>query len=394
MEIPMMLDPRRDPISLTQDFVDIPSESQDETAIADAVERGFRTIVQTDHPTVTVDRIGNCVVARTHRGLPTRVVLAGHLDTVPIAENVPSLRAPGDQGPDCIHGCGSVDMKSGDAVFYHLFYALADDPGLQQDMTLVYYDCEEIDARFNGLRTLQRDYPELIRGDISILGEPSGGWIEAGCQGTMRIRIEGHGVRAHSARAWMGENSIHALSPVLAKLAAYEIREVEIDGCVYREGLNAVRMAGGIAGNVIPDEAWVEVNFRFAPDRTEYEALGYVCDTLGLSLEGITDTVAGTRQDAVTHGLTWEILDMSGGALPGLSAPAATPLVAAANGKVRAKYGWTDVSRFAAMGMPSVNLGPGDPSLAHKRDEHCPVKHITEVTEIMRIYLTTPSEKE
>lgn len=394
MEIPMMLDPRRDPISLTQDFVDIPSESQHETAIADAVERGLRTIVQAQHPTVTVDRIGNCLVARTHRGLPTRVVLAGHLDTVPAANNVPSWRAPGDQGPDCIHGCGSVDMKSGDAVFYHLFYELADDPALQQDMTLVYYDCEEITACFNGLGKLQRECPELIRGDMSVLGEPSGGWIEAGCQGTMRMRIEGHGVRAHSARAWMGTNAIHALSPVLATLAVYEMQEVEIDGCIYREGLNAVRMAGGVAGNVIPDEAWVEVNFRFAPNRSEEQALAYVCDTLGLSLEGITDTAAGTRQDTITNGLTWEILDMSRAALPGLSSPAAAPLVAAAGGKVRAKYGWTDVSRFAAMGMPSVNLGPGDPSLAHKRDEHCPVEHITEVADIMRTYLTTPPEKE
>lgn len=392
MKIPMILDPRRDPISLAQDFVDIPSVSQEETAIADAVERGLREIAQVDHPTITVERHGNRLVARTHRGLPSRVVLAGHLDTVPIANNVPSYRGPGEQGTDCIHGCGSVDMKSGDAVFYHLFYTLADDPQLQHDMTLVYYDCEEITGSFNGLGALQREYPELLQGDLAILGEPSGGWIEAGCQGTMRMRIESHGLRAHSARAWMGDNAIHALSPVLAKLARHEARDVNIDGCLYREGLNAVRMSGGVAGNVIPDEAWVEINFRFAPDRSEAEALSYVCTTLGLSLEGVTETSEGTRQDTIVNGLTWEILDMSASAMPGLSAPAAIPLVAAAGGKVRAKYGWTDVSRFAAMGMPAVNLGPGDPSLAHKRDEHCPVEHIAGVTEIVRTYLTTPSE--
>ena len=360
------LDLRADPVALTAALVDIPSESRAEGAIADAVEQALRE--QTTG--FEVLRHGNVVLARTDRGAAHRVILAGHLDTVPIAGNVPG-RFEIEGGEDILRGCGSVDMKSGDAVFLHLAATVAD-PAC--DLTLIFYDCEEIAAEFNGLGRIERELPEWLDGDLAILGEPSGGWIEAGCQGTLRARLTVPGTRAHSARSWLGDNAIHRLAPILGRLGEYSARQVDIDGCAYREGLSAVRISGGVAGNVVPDEAEVEVNFRFAPDR---------------SLAAATDHVRELFSDLEFE---FERTDGSPGALPGLSAPAARELVAAVHAHggegVRAKYGWTDVSRFAARGIPAVNFGPGDPNLAHKIDERVPTAQIGTVAEILRGYLT------
>ena len=361
------LDLRADPIDLTAALVDIPSVSHDEAAIADAVEIAIRE--QTSG--FEVLRHGNRVLARTDRGKARRVVLAGHLDTVPIADNVPSRREKAGSDGDVLHGCGTVDMKSGDAVFLHLAATL-DDPNC--DLTLIFYDCEEIAAKYNGLGVIDRELPQWLGGDVAILGEPTAGQIEAGCQGTLRVRLSTPGVRAHSARSWLGDNAIHKLGSVLQTLAAYQARRVDIDGCEYREGLSAVRIEGGVAGNVVPDVASVDVNFRFAPDR---------------SVEQATDHVRQLFADEIASGaVTFEVTDSAAGALPGLGHPAAAALVAAAGGKFRAKYGWTDVSRFSALGIPAVNFGPGDPNLAHKRDERVPTSQITEVTDVLRRYLT------
>ncbi len=352
-----MLDLRSDPADLTAALVDIPSVSREEAQIADEVEAALRT--QTGYEVI---RNGDAVLARTHLGRPSRVVLAGHLDTVPIADNVPATR-----DADHIHGCGSSDMKSGDAVFLHLVATLAEPA---HDITLILYDCEEIEASANGLGRIERELPNWLLGDVAILGEPSGGYIEAGCQGTLRAVISTRGTRAHSARSWLGDNAIHRLGPVLDRLASYQGRVVDIDGCHYREGLSAVRVDGGVAGNVIPDAANVTVNFRFAPDRSPQAALDHVqtvFDGLGVDVEQT---------------------DVATGALPGLQHPAAAALVDAADGLVRAKYGWTDVARFAALGIPAVNLGPGDPNLAHRRDERVAVAQIAAVTGILRRYLS------
>ncbi|MCX6482853.1 MAG: succinyl-diaminopimelate desuccinylase [Mycobacterium sp.] len=351
-----MLDLRADPIDLTTALVDIPSVSRDERRIADEVERALRA--QTDYQVI---RNGDAVLARTHLGRPRRVVLAGHLDTVPIADNVPSHR-----DADYIYGCGSSDMKSGDAVFLHLAATIADPT---HDVTLIFYDCEEIESAANGLDRIERELPDWLQADVAILGEPSGGYIEAGCQGTLRAVISTAGARAHSARSWLGDNAIHRLSAVLERLSGYQGRVVDIDGCTYREGLSAVRIDGGVAGNVIPDAAAVTVNFRFAPDRTPQAALGHVREVFtGLEVE-------------------IEQTDVAAGALPGLHHPAAAALVDAADGLVRAKFGWTDVARFAALGIPAVNFGPGDPNLAHRRDERVAVAQITAVTATLRRYL-------
>lgn len=352
-----MLDLRRDPVALTAALVDIPSESRHETRIADEIEAALRE--QTTG--FEVVRNGDAVLARTNLGRASRVLLAGHTDTVPAADNLPSRLVDG-----VLHGCGTSDMKSGDAVFLHLAATVADPA---HDITLVMYDCEEIEASANGLGRIEREMPEWLDADVAILGEPSGGFIEAGCQGTLRVVLSAAGTRAHSARSWLGDNAIHKLGEVLARLAEYRPRSVDIDGCEYREGLSAVRIDGGIAGNVIPDAATLTVNFRFAPDRTVEQAYTHVREVF----------------DGLDVGM--ELTDSAAGALPGLARPAAAALVEAAGGQVRAKYGWTDVARFAALGIPAVNYGPGDPNLAHRADERVDAEQITATTDTLRRYL-------
>jgi succinyl-diaminopimelate desuccinylase len=351
------LDLHADPIALTAALVDIPSESRHEQRIADEIEAALRE----QAPHFEVIRNGDAVLARTNLGRPSRVLLAGHTDTVPAADNVPSRLEGG-----VLHGCGTSDMKSGDAVFLHLAATIAEPA---HDITLVMYDCEEIESSANGLGRIERELPDWLQADVAVLGEPSGGFIEAGCQGTIRVVVRAAGTRAHSARSWLGDNAIHKLGEVLTRLSAYEARQVDIDGCVYREGLSAVRIDGGIAGNVIPDAASVTVNFRFAPDRS------------------VDDAVTHVREVLVGLDVDIELTDAAAGALPGLTKPAAAALVAAAGGQVRAKYGWTDVARFAALGIPAVNYGPGDPNLAHRVDEHVETAQITATTETLRKYL-------
>ncbi|OEJ25169.1 succinyl-diaminopimelate desuccinylase [Streptomyces agglomeratus] len=353
------LDLSLDAPALTARLVDFPSVSGGEKALADAVEEALRAL-----PHLTVDRYGNNVVARTHLGRAERVVLAGHIDTVPIAGNVPSRL---DEN-GVLWGCGTSDMKSGVAVQLRIAATV---PEPNRDLTFVFYDNEEVAAHLNGLGHVADARPDWLTGDFAVLLEPSDGQVEGGCQGTLRVLLRTAGERAHSARSWMGSNAIHTAAPILAKLAAYEPRRPVIDGLEYREGLNAVAIEGGVAGNVIPDACTVTVNFRYAPDRSEEEALAHVrevfadCDIA----EFVVD-------------------DHSGAALPGLSHPAAAAFMAAVGGTAQPKFGWTDVSRFSAVGVPAVNYGPGNPLLAHKRDEHVAVERITHCEERLRAWLT------
>jgi succinyl-diaminopimelate desuccinylase len=354
------LDLHSDPVDLTAALVDIPSVSGTEAPIADAVQ----TALTGQAPHLEVVRNGDAVLARTNLGRPQRIVLAGHLDTVPVNDNLP-VRRSGSGADEVLHGLGTVDMKSGDAVFLHLAAALTEP---RHDLTFVFYDCEEVEADRNGLGRIERELPEWLRGDLAVVGEPSNAAIEAGCQGTMRVELRCTGTRAHTARGWMGVNAVHALAEPLRRLAEYEARVVEIDGLTYREGLQAVRVAGGVAGNVVPDEAVLAVNHRFAPDRTPEQALDHLREVF----DGFDLTVA----------------DSSPAALPGLSAPAAAELVQAAGGHAAAKLGWTDVARFAALGMPAVNFGPGDPTLAHTQQESVAAAEIRSVTTVLRRFLS------
>jgi succinyl-diaminopimelate desuccinylase len=362
------LDLSADILTLTRALVDAPSVSGTEEALADAVEEALRGLGGLE-----VERIGNAVLARTNLDRPTRVVLAGHLDTVPIADNVPSELRVVD-GVRRLYGCGTTDMKAGDAVMLRLAGRFGV-PGAEPacDLTFVFYDNEEVDSALNGLGRVARERRGWLYGDLAVLLEPTDGEIEAGCQGTLRAVIDVTGRRAHSARSWLGVNAIHGAAPILATLAGYRARTVEIDGCSYREGLNAVGIHGGVAGNVIPDACRVEINFRYAPDRDEDAAEAHVREVFA---------------DALAGGATLTVVDNAGGALPGLAEPAAAAFIEAVGRPARAKLGWTDVARFAAFGIPAVNYGPGDPQLAHTREEHLVVDRLQPAEDALIAYLS------
>jgi succinyl-diaminopimelate desuccinylase len=349
------LDLSADPVSLTAALVDVRSVSGEEETLARAIDRAVRAV-----PHLSVHTDGDAVIARTTLGRPQRVIVAGHIDTVPVAGNLPSRR----EG-DLLYGCGSCDMKAGVAVALRLAARLA---APSRDVTWVFYDGEEVEAERNGLLRLSRNCPELLAADLAVLMEPTGGVIEGGCQGTMRAEVATHGRRAHSARSWMGQNAIHAAAGVLELLRSYEPRKPAVDGLTYHEGLNAVGIKGGVAGNVIPDECVVTVNYRFAPDRGAGQAESYLRE--------------------VFAGYDVEISDAAQGARPGLDHPAAASLLAAVGGEPRAKLGWTDVARFAALGMPAVNYGPGDPQLAHAPDERVDVTQIAQCEAKLLAWLT------
>lgn len=348
------LDLTVEPVTLACALIDVPSESRHEAALADQVEAALLAI-----PWLAVVRHGNTVVARTELGRAERVLIGGHLDTVPEHGNLPHRLVDG-----LLFGLGACDMKGGVAVSLHLAATIADPV---RDVTYVYYECEEIDASLNGLKMLADEHPELLTADLAILMEPSNAGIEAGCQGTLRVEVRAEGKRSHSARPWMGVNAIHGAGEILDRLTDYQARTPVIDGLTYREGLNAVRIEGGIAGNVIPDACTVTVNYRFAPDRS------------------LDDAVAHVRE--IFTGFEVTVTDAAPGALPGLDRPAAAEFVRAVGAEPQPKFGWTDVARFSALGIPALNFGPGDPSIAHTRDEHVDVEQIEQCAVRLRSWL-------
>jgi succinyl-diaminopimelate desuccinylase len=333
-----------DLLSATAELVGIPSLSHSEHALADVVEERLRACTWLE-----VTRLGDNVVARTLDGGAQRLVLAGHLDTVPPNHN----EEPTVDG-DTLWGIGAADMKGGLAVMLDLAVATR---APSMELTWCFYACEEVGRADSGLLALWRERPDLLAGDAAILGEPTAALVEAGCQGTMQVRISLRGVRAHTARPFTGRNAIHRLGPLLAAVACWKSREVVIDGCTYAEQLQAVAVDGGVAGNVVPDAAGVTLNFRYAPDRVLAEAEAYVRALLG-----------GCFSEEQGDG--WLLIDGADGAPPALDHPLLAGLVRATGHPPRAKVGWTDVASFWAHGVPAANFGPGDPLLAHHPDEH------------------------
>ncbi|MGP5709851.1 succinyl-diaminopimelate desuccinylase [Brachybacterium alimentarium] len=361
-----VLDPHADIVDLTAALVDIESVSGNEKALADAIDAALRE--HAGH--LEVIRDGDTIIARTDRGLGRRVLLAGHLDTVPVADNLPSSRRT-REGREELVGRGSCDMKGGVAVFLKLAVEADAAP---VDLTWIFYDHEEVAAADNSLTRLAAEHPDQLAADFAILGEPTSAGIEGGCKGTMKLEVTARGIAAHSARDWVGDNAIHQLAPVLDRLAGYEARRAVIDGLEYRECLNVVSISGGIAGNVIPDRATALLNYRFAPDTSPEQAETHVREVLdGLDLDIV-------------------VTDSAAGALPGLSAPAARDFLAALGDvPVAAKQGWTDVARFSTLGTPAVNFGPGDPLLAHTDDEHVPLEDLRVALAGLRRWLEVPA---
>jgi succinyl-diaminopimelate desuccinylase len=360
---PLLPDLREtDVAELARALCDIPSVSGGETALADAVEEALRRFAHLE-----VLRDGDAVVARTRRGRPQHVVVAGHLDTVPVQGNLPAeLRE--EDGEVVLWGRGAVDMKGGLAVQLALAARLGSPA---RDVTWVFYDHEEVEAVLNGLGRLVRRHPDWLEADFAVLCEPTAGAIEGGCNGTLRAEVHVRGRTAHSARAWRGVNAIHEAGHVLRRLDLYEPAEVVVDGLRYREGLNAVAIGGGIAPNMIPDRCVVTVNYRFAPSRSARDARVHV--------------------EEVFAGYEVVVTDVAEGARPGLDHPTARDFVAAVSavtgGVPGPKYGWTDVARFRELGIPAVNFGPGDPSLAHADDERCPTGQIRDCARALAAWL-------
>ncbi|WP_430592555.1 succinyl-diaminopimelate desuccinylase [Humidisolicoccus flavus] len=346
-------------LEITRALCDAESVSGNEQHLADAIESSVRALAHLE-----TTRHGNTIVAKTNLGRERRVVIAGHIDTVPVNNNLPTkfeTRADGEY----LTGRGTVDMKAGVAVQLKLAAELL---APNVDVTWIWYDNEEVAEAKNGLRLLAIDHPELMEGDFAILGEPSNGHIEGGCNGNLRFEVKTRGVRAHSARSWVGHNAIHDAAQVLQILQDYRAREITVEGLAYREGLNAVGISGGIAGNVIPDECRVHVNYRFAPSRTVDEAIAHVT--------------------SLFEGFEIEVLDSAPGASPGLDHPLAQEFVGAVGLEPRPKYGWTDVARFWSLGIPAVNYGPGDPLLAHADDERVLISQIDDCERGLRAWLS------
>lgn len=356
--------PDVDLLALTASLVDIPSESHDEAALTDHLEAQLRAL-----PHLTVERVGANLVARTQLGRARRVVLAGHTDTVP-ANGIATARIEGD----VLWGLGAADMKGGLAVMLALAEAV---PEPAVDVTFVFYAGEEVAAVHNGLAHLMRDRPDLVDGDVAILGEPTDGQIEAGCQGSLRFEVTVRGARAHAARPWMGRNAIHRLGAVLRAVEAFEPRSPVIQSCQYREALQAVLVSGGVATNVVPDEATVTINHRFAPDRTLEEAEAVVRAVLAPVLEDGDEVV---------------LADAAPAAHPGLDDPVLRSLIEDHHLTVEAKLGWTDVARFASVGIPACNLGPGSALLAHHVDERVERASLERAYAVLHAVLMTPTQ--
>lgn len=330
-----------DLFGLTEALCAVPSVSGDEATLTDSLETRLRARASG----LQIDRVANNVVARTASGKSRRIVLGGHIDTVPANGNA----VPRREG-DVLHGLGSADMKGGLAVLLALA-ELASEREPDYDLTFFWYEGEEVADEHNGLRHIFADAPELLAGDLAILLEPTGGWVEAGCQGTLHARATVRGQRAHTARPWMGSNAIHAMAELLTRVASCESETVIVDGLEYREALQAVRIEGGIANNVVPDECRLVVNRRFAPSRS------------------VDEVIAATR--ALLAGADEvEILNVSPAAPPNLTDPLVAEFVGTLDLAVRPKLGWTDVARFASRGVAALNFGPGDPTLAHTAGEH------------------------
>ncbi len=347
-----------DLLAVTRDLMAVRSPSGHEDAIAGLVADALGVC-----PWLGVERVGDNVVARTSLGRPQRLILAGHLDTVvPAGNEMPRLDG------DTLWGVGASDMKGGLAVMLDLATTVRE-PAV--DVTWCFYAREEIGRDDSGLLELWDRRPDLLVGDAAVLGEPTSALVEAGCQGTLRVRVTLRGVRAHTARPFTGRNAIHRLGPLIERVAGWGGREVVLDGCAYAEQLQVVAVEGGVAGNVVPDEARVALNHRYAPDRRRAEAEAFLLELLGPVLEPESGDV-------------WEVLDAGDGAPPSLGHPLLKSLVERSGGAPKAKVGWTDVASFWEHGIPAANFGPGDPLLAHHPEERVTRAELERARDVLR----------
>ena len=339
-------------------LVALDSVSHREAALAALIESRLRT-----NPALDVERVGDNVVARTTGYHATRLLVAGHLDTV-----------PGDASTACIvgdqlRGVGACDMKGSLAVMVEL---ATEQTARSVELTWVFYAREEIGRGESGLLEIRELRPDLLEANVAVLAEPTGGSVEAGCQGTLRFGVTLQGTRAHTARPFTGRNAVHRLGTLLERVASYAPRTALVDGVTFVEQLQAVSVEGGVAPNVVPDVARCTLNHRVAPDRSLDEAVDWLTGYLGPVLE---------EGDAV------EVLDWAPSAPPSMINERLRQLVALTERPVRGKVGWTDVATFAEMGIAAKNFGAGDPLLAHRSDEFVTESELDEFARVLVAWL-------
>jgi succinyl-diaminopimelate desuccinylase len=341
-------------------LVAIPSESRDEEAILTEIRRGLPSVFE------IVDDQDSALLALPERrpGAPL-VLLAGHVDTVPIARS-----APGRREGETLYGRGASDMKSGLAVMEEVADALGSGE-LESDLDvgLLFFGREELPFAESALGPLFDRRPEIADAALAIVLEPTANRLEAGCLGNLNATVTFEGEAAHAARPWLGRNAIHAAITALAPVSDLPIRDVEVDGLTYREVASVTTIQGGVATNVVPDRAIAHVNFRYGPTHTPAEAERRLRELLG------------------HPSATVEIV---GNAPPGL-VPSGNPLMerlrAAGDLAVGPKQAWTPVAEFGLLGVDAINFGPGDPQYAHRDDEQVEVAALVRSYEVLRAFL-------
>jgi succinyl-diaminopimelate desuccinylase len=337
------------------EFVDVPSESRDEATLAAHVLGVLR-----DGGVDGRDAGDSCVLAGvTTRGERPLVLLAGHLDTVPAQGN-----RPGRRDADAVHGLGAADMKGALAVMLEL--ALAG-RATTLDLGYVLFPREELPFGQSALTPLLEREPGLREADLVVVMEPTANAIHAGCLGNVNATWTFHGRSGHSARPWLADNAIHRAAEGIHAVAQVEPIPHDFDGLRFTEVVSVTRIAGGIAGNVIPGEAVATVNYRYAPGRSAGDAeawLRELCEPYG------TLVIEGNAPSAPVA----------------VGNPLAQRLIATGDLTVEAKQAWTPVAEFAAAGVDAVNLGPGDPAQAHAREEHVRIEALVRCYETIEAF--------
>ena len=339
-------------------LVRVDSVSGNESSLAHHVAHVLRSV-----PNLDVEQIGDNVVARTTGRHATRLLVAGHLDTVP--GDATSAHVDGD----VVRGLGACDMKGSLAVMLEL---ATESTPRSVEVTWVFYAREEVARAQSGLLEIAELRPDLLQADAAVLGEPTGGRVEAGCQGTLRVSVTLNGVRAHTARPYTGRNAIHRLGELITRVASYQPRSVTIDGIEFVEQLQVVAVNGGVAANVVPDVATCTLNHRVAPDRTRDDAAATLASFLG---------------DLVEDGDSLDVVDWAPASVPALSNPHLVRLVGLTGLEARGKVGWTDVATLSGMGIAATNFGAGDPHLAHRADEFVTLAELDDFARVLHAWI-------
>ncbi|MEZ4288388.1 MAG: succinyl-diaminopimelate desuccinylase [Polyangiales bacterium] len=345
------------------DLVSIESPIGFEKAICDHVEKRLRRTLPAD----AIHRFHDSLIVRANvRPNAPKVALVGHLDTVATVHDQPP-RIEGDR----LFGAGAADMKSGLALMIELVERL-DLGRIPYELVLIFYEAEEGPYDGNRLGPILDHFTSLHQLDLAICLEPSDNQMQLGAMGAIHATAVFHGRTAHSARPWQGENAFYKAAKFLVELSEREPLEVMVEGHRYVEVVTPTIISGGRARNVVPDRCELNLNYRFAPNKSLETAVNEL------------RVMLGDRGDL-------EPTDLSPAGRPHANNPLVKHLASCGVTDVRAKQAWTDVARFDAIGVPGVNLGPGIAAQAHQRNEYTDLPALFEGYRIFERFLTTGS---